>query len=306
MINFRYHVVSLTAVFLALAIGLVVGTAAGNGPAANSLRGQVDTFREKNEQLRGQVNELNDEVDRQEQAWGDAASVALPGRLSGRRVLVVNLASAGKYVDGVQQMLSGAGAKVTGRVQIEDKFTDPASNEELLDLALEAAPSGVRGVLPSRSNGVETSAALVAAVLVSASPVDGTRTVLGAYQSFLSVNGELGPAEGVVLLTGPPYTGSDAAKRNAAVVTIAERFDHAGRIVVAAPAASGEGNAVRAVRNNAELAKTVSTVDNVSTALGRLTTVLVLAEQFDGRAGHYGIGSGATASMPHSGGHDGT
>ena len=38
MINFRYHVVSLTAVFLALAIGLVVGTAALNGPVADSLK----------------------------------------------------------------------------------------------------------------------------------------------------------------------------------------------------------------------------------------------------------------------------
>ena len=41
MINFRYHVVSLTAVFLALALGLVVGTAALNGPLSDSLRDQV-------------------------------------------------------------------------------------------------------------------------------------------------------------------------------------------------------------------------------------------------------------------------
>ena len=44
MINFRYHVVSLTAVFLALAIGLVVGTAALNGPAADALGEQVDAL----------------------------------------------------------------------------------------------------------------------------------------------------------------------------------------------------------------------------------------------------------------------
>ena len=44
MINFRYHVVSLTAVFLALAIGLVVGTAALNGPAADALNDQVDAL----------------------------------------------------------------------------------------------------------------------------------------------------------------------------------------------------------------------------------------------------------------------
>ena len=37
MINFRYHVVSLTAVVLALAIGLVVGTAALNGPVVDTL-----------------------------------------------------------------------------------------------------------------------------------------------------------------------------------------------------------------------------------------------------------------------------
>lgn len=43
MINFRYHVVSLTAVFFALAIGLVVGTAALNGPVADSLRDVVTT-----------------------------------------------------------------------------------------------------------------------------------------------------------------------------------------------------------------------------------------------------------------------
>jgi Copper transport outer membrane protein, MctB len=41
VINFRYHVVLLTAVFLALAIGLIVGTAALNGPVANDLQSRV-------------------------------------------------------------------------------------------------------------------------------------------------------------------------------------------------------------------------------------------------------------------------
>ncbi len=52
MINFRYHVVSLTAVFLALAIGLVVGTAALNGPVADSLEGQVTGLRKDNQNWR--------------------------------------------------------------------------------------------------------------------------------------------------------------------------------------------------------------------------------------------------------------
>ena len=52
MINFRYHVVSLTAVFLALAIGLVVGTAALNGPVADSLKEQVQSVSKDNSNLR--------------------------------------------------------------------------------------------------------------------------------------------------------------------------------------------------------------------------------------------------------------
>jgi preprotein translocase subunit SecG len=58
VINFRYHVVSLTAVFLALAIGLVVGTAALNGPVADSLKENVNALRKDNQQMRQAVNSM--------------------------------------------------------------------------------------------------------------------------------------------------------------------------------------------------------------------------------------------------------
>ena len=37
MISFRYHLVSIIAVFLALALGIVVGTTALNGPITKDL-----------------------------------------------------------------------------------------------------------------------------------------------------------------------------------------------------------------------------------------------------------------------------
>lgn len=55
MINFRYHVVSLTAVFLALAIGLVVGTAALNGPVAENLKSQITALNKDNSNKRDQI-----------------------------------------------------------------------------------------------------------------------------------------------------------------------------------------------------------------------------------------------------------
>lgn len=301
MINFRYHVISLATVFAATAAGLVVGNAAGDNPTTGvTLRSQVDILSEQKDELQGKVTALNDESKRQEQAWVDAAGAMLPGRLGGRRVLIVNSSAGKAYVDGVQQLLLTAGAKVTGRLQLEDRFTDPANNDELLDLAMEAAPSGTRGTLPSRSSGVESSADLLASILIGSSVVDGTRTVLAAYQEFISAVGEPSVADAVLFLAGPPYTGGDAARRNAAVVMFVGSFAQAGRVVVAVPAADGAGNVVQAVRGSADLARKVSTVDDVSTAVGRLGVVLALAEQFGGRTGHYGAGPGATASVPHA------
>ncbi|HEX6501069.1 MAG TPA: copper transporter [Micromonosporaceae bacterium] len=302
MINFRYHVVSLTAVFLALAIGLVVGTAALNGPLADSLNDRVNALSQQNQQYREQVGHLEQDVNQKEQFATAAAPYMLQGKLTGRRVLLLSLPSASKYVDGVRDMLTTAGAKVTGQVEVEDKFTDPASNETLLDLAHTSLPPGVNP--PTNSDGVETSSALLAAALLDHSPAlaaDASKAVLTAYREerFITVTGDVtGPAEAVVLLVGAPYTDREAQKKNAAVVTMADQFDQAGPIVVGSDSAAGTDNVVAALRDDPTLSKTVSTVDNISTVQGRVVVPLVCAEQLRGKAGAYGVGAGATALMP--------
>jgi hypothetical protein len=45
VIDFRYHLVSIVAVFLALAVGVVLGSAALNGPVVAGLRKSVSTLR---------------------------------------------------------------------------------------------------------------------------------------------------------------------------------------------------------------------------------------------------------------------
>src|SRR5690606_24122698 len=121
VINFRYHVVSLTAVFLALAIGLVVGTAALNGPLVDDLNDRVNGLSNHNNQLREQVDKLEQEVNSQENFAVEVAPHVLAGQLTDRRVVVVCLPAANKYADSVAEALEMAGAKVTGRVDIQDK-----------------------------------------------------------------------------------------------------------------------------------------------------------------------------------------
>ena len=305
MINFRYHIVSLTAVFLALAIGLIVGTAALNGPAADNLQHEVTSISHSNTQLRGQVVALESEIAQKEQFATEAAPMLLQNKLAGRRVLVLSMQQASKYVPGVLTDLGLAGAKVTAQVELEDSFNDPSRNSFLLDLAETSVVSTAISGLPANSDGVETSSALLAAVLMDHTPAvsqAARETVLKAYQdkSFLTVTGDVSaPAEAVVLVAGPPYTDQNSSQENANMVTIIDQFDKPGPIVVGSASAAGSGNVIGAVTGDAALSKSVSTVDNVDTPQGQVAAVLAMYEQMiTGNAGHYGLASSASSLLP--------
>lgn len=301
MINFRYHVVSLTAVFLALAIGLVVGTAALNGPVADSLNDQVSALGKANGNLREELAHLKEDANRKEDFTRLAAPRLIGGTLTNRRVLLVSLPGGRDYVEGVRTMLAVAGAKVTGQLDMEDKFTDPANSVELLDLADKAlVPAVTAASLPGNSDGVEKSSALLSAVLLDHTPVVAAldqRKVLSAYagQGYASLATPVtGPAEVVVVVTGLPYTDRDAVAKNKNVLTFITQLDRAGRLVVAGTV-SGDGNPVSAVRDDPTLLKTISTVDNAGTAQGQLVTAQAVAGQLANTVGQFGIGSGAQA-----------
>jgi hypothetical protein len=302
VINFRYHVVSIAAVFLALALGLVVGTAAFNGPAADSLAAQVDSMGKANQKLRDEVNHLNDEAEQEEQFATETLPWAIGTRLAGKRVLIITTTDADKdYIDGVAEALENVvGAKITGRVSIQKRFVDPASKEELLDIVDKGTPKDVTG-LPANSNGTETAAALLAAVLVDHTPriePDPRNTTLTALTgSYIVGSSVKDTAEAVLVLAGAPYNEKDANKLNAGLKTVVEQFDKAGPVVVGAESTAGDGNLVAAVRGDSNL-KTASTVDNAGSPQGRVALLMALADQIEGKpAGSYGV-SGQNGLVP--------
>ncbi|HEX5542098.1 MAG TPA: copper transporter [Micromonospora sp.] len=308
MINFRYHVVSLTAVFLSLAIGLVVGTAALNGPVADSLKEQVNGLRKHNEQLREQVNSLTDEVNREEDYVIAAAPLLLDNVLANHRIIVITLPSGRDHVDGVVERLRMASASVTGRIDFQDKFVEPDHDSDLMSLAESAAQQTVpTDGLPGNSNGVETSSALLASALLDrpegATVAEADRkAVLDAYADagYLSVadNKISGPAEAVVVVSGQSYVDRNAAQKDAAVVTMVSQFDKVAPLTVAGSGTSS-GNVVSTVRGDPALSKTVSTVDNANTPMGQVCTALATAEQIKPKkTGHYGLGDGAIDLLP--------
>ncbi|WP_327039967.1 copper transporter [Micromonospora ureilytica] len=308
MINFRYHVVSLTAVFLALAIGLVVGTAALNGPVADSLEGQVTGLRKDNQHWRQTVSNMEKQLALEEEFAEATSQLLLPNTLTGRRVVVLSLPNGRDHTEAVLKKLQLAGATITGQVELQDKFINPDNNSNLLELAVTAArPTAQTTGLPGNGHGVETSSALLASVLLDraqgVAPVSDAdrRAVLAAYNNagYLTTdsNKVTASAEAVVVVSGQPYVDKDSDRRDESVVKIAEQFDRAGSIVVAGNGSVG-GNLVGVVRGDPVLAQTISTVDNANTVQGQVVTTLALVQQLtEKKAGQYGVGDNAASGL---------
>src|SRR3954447_2039003 len=89
MIDFRYHLVSLIAVFLAVALGIVIGTTQLNGPLTDNLQGQVTALQGDKRALENQTQvlqtELND-VGTFDEAIGPTL---VANTLNGRSVVLV-------------------------------------------------------------------------------------------------------------------------------------------------------------------------------------------------------------------------
>lgn len=302
MINFRYHVVSTAAVFLAVALGVIVGTTAVNGPFADGLASRVEKMGKENQKLREDLDHARDEAQQQGRFATEALPWTIGNRLNGKRIGIITTADADQeYVQRVVEALRTVGATITGRVSFQKRFVDPASKEELLDLVDSHTPSTVTG-LPANSNGVETGAALLAAVLVDHNPqvaeTDRTKTLDAFLGSYLVGSRVKQSSEAILVLAGDPYNEKGAGKLNAGLKTIVEQFDRAGPIVVAAESTAGDGNLVGAVRDDSLLSKSVSTVDNAGAPAGRVAVLLALADQVESKApGHYGL-SGENGPMP--------
>ena len=311
MINFRYHVVSLTAVFLALAIGLVVGTAALNGPVADSLQTQIVSLNKDNSNKRDQINQYREELNRSQDFATEVAAPLLGSKLTGRKLLVLALPDTDVYADSVITMLKTAGATITAKVTVNEKFFDPNNTFELLDLAGQSSePSVPIEGLPLNSDGVETASAQLALALLQrtgttqATPADVT-SILTAYskQGYISVDDKaVGGADGTVVISGTPAVDKDAAKKSQNAVTLTTEFAELSgdkRPMVVAGDGVGDGNLISAVRGDPTLSKDISTVDNASTVNGQVATGMTCVERFvQNKIGQYGLAAGATSMVP--------
>jgi hypothetical protein len=311
VIDFRYHLVSIVAVFLALAVGIALGAGPLKDPVDVALGNQTEALREERNQLRTQVDELDARV-AYDDAWSAAAADPLVrGRLLDQRVVVVLLPGADSAAaDAAEDALEAAGASITGVVTLLDAWSDPDQEAALDDLIERLAASGGA---PDEADDTayDRAGQALGEALVSADPAligipsEGSAALLSALVDLdvIEVSGTPEERAGlayVVADDAPEDPAADDAERaRSAVLPLIRSLDGGLGSVVAGPeGSSAEGSVVRAVRDDGDLRSAVSTVDIADVASGRTSAVVALARQGNGETGHYGTGADADGAAP--------
>lgn len=320
MIDFRYHIVSLVAVFLALAVGVVLGAGPLRGQISETLEGQVAELGTERNALRSQLSHQQELLEDKDALIGSATPRAVADVLVGTDVTVVELPGAdGDVVDEVATVLATGGAGIISRTVVLDVFDDPD--------AAEAREQVLADVEPFVGASTDLPGALAAAI-AGVGP-DGTFIEAGALGTQLQ-QGEviqvtgLGDATDLVLpgavdvdrpdlvvIVSGGITVEEAADGRAAE-RLQSRLELVGAVAAQTPVllvgveaetwqdpqtAAGDPLVVR-VRAEPDLVDVVSTTDNAGSAAGQLTAAWTAAWTTVEETGHYGVAPDAQDVAP--------
>ncbi|NYI03369.1 copper transporter [Allostreptomyces psammosilenae] len=130
MINFRYHVVSIVAVFLALALGLILGGSLLNQAAFEDLSRRVQDLNEEAEENHEQINELTQAQQYRDSVIRELTPTMVDGTLTGHTTVIVSLPGADNdTVGAMRSVIEEAGGQVSGTVRLSDAWSDPNGDD---------------------------------------------------------------------------------------------------------------------------------------------------------------------------------
>ena len=308
MISLRQHAISLAAVFLALAVGVVLGSGMLSDTLLSGLRDEKSDLQNQINTLTDQKNVLNEKLSAADDFDSQVAGRIVRDALAGKSVVLFRTPDAeDDDVDALSRVVGQAGGNVTGTVSLTQEFVDANSAEKLRSVVNSAIlPAGAQLSTALVDQGSQAGDLLGIALLINRNPAvppadDAQRdTVLAALRDtgFLSYKDErVGAADTALVVTGGAL-GDDAGNQGATVARFAAALaPHGSGTLLAGRDGSATGTAAVAVsRADSGMAAAVSTVDDIGAESGRITAVLGLQQLISGgRPGQYGIGHGATA-----------
>jgi hypothetical protein len=308
VIDFRYHLVSIVAVFLALAIGIVLGSTELQGTTLDALRGINGSLKSQLNAAEAQRGSYAQQAGASDAFLHTAEPKLLGGMLTGDRIVLVTEPGApSSVVAGLKQAAAMSGAAVTGTVALQPKFND-------LSGATQASLSAINAQMATRDGATLTPAATLqtgyqqdAAQLIASAIMNQTTDQLGltaaqaqlvlqayAQGGFLDYSGAPWNRATLAVIVAPGSVPADGANdpANQVLLAVAEEFATASAATLVAGSVQGTtpaGSAISVLRGSS-VSSQVSSVDNAETTLGQISAMWAFATQLaGGKPSSYGV-----------------
>src|SRR6201995_2361200 len=309
MISLRQHAFSLAAVFLALAVGVVLGSGFLSDTLLSSLRDEKRDLYTQIAGLNDQKNVLNEKLSAANNFDTQLGGRMVHDALGGKSVVVFRTPDAkDDDVAAASKIVGQAGGTVTGTVSLTQEFVDANSAEKLRTVVNSSIlPAGQQLSTKLVDQGSQAGDLLGIALLINANPpippVDDPQrdTVLASLRDtgFITYqpSDHMPAANAALIVTGSALP-QDAGNQGVSVARFsAAMAPHgAGTLLAGRDGSATGGAAVAVARADAAMNSAISTVDDVDSAPGRITAILGLHELLNGgHIGQYGTGHGATS-----------
>jgi hypothetical protein len=307
VISLRYHIVSVMAVFLALGLGIVLGSSVVSTPLDARLNADLERYKRQADEAKASAGDLRIENETLRRRLGEEiAPWAVHDRLTDLPfVFVSDGPQAPKWREHVQDALIAAGAQPQGTILLSERwqFAAPEDEDDLV--------STVRSVVPSFDP--EEDAASAALGIVGERFLEPTGRALVdvlTRDGFMTVQGRSGdnwpPANSTVVVLSPARTqeagGAEDAEDTGPTPGVLSFVRSVAAVtpVLAATDAPEGSSIVTELRDQSGLADMLSTFDSSTDESdpGGIGVVAALAAATDERGGHFGAARGRAFVAP--------
>jgi Copper transport outer membrane protein, MctB len=301
VISFRFHLVSLVAVFLALGLGVLTGTTVLNRGIVAQLESQTDQLATTSGRLREEVRDLQTQDDRWSRFGEQVMEYVVDGRLAGTEaVLITQEGTDTAGIDRVRRGLDAAGARLQAVLSLDERLALQTEGDvqELTQ---------VLGLDEQDPEGLSEAAAGVLADRLAFGPRGDDVLDRLLSTGFLLSRGpgldaealqNLGGSEQVMIVVAGGR-GAPTIEPQRLLVPLVDGLVEKGALVVAAEALETEYPFVTLLRGDGAVSGLIATQDNVDQLPGEMGFVLALEDLvIERRAGHYGVKEGAERLIP--------
>ena len=282
MFDFRYHIVSLVAVFLALGIGVVLGSmSAERGVVTDQERALIATMEKDFDNLRAENKQLNTIISADATFRAGVVPLVVDGQLAGKNVAVmVTGAVDSTTIKTLKTVIAQAGGTETSVTTFEGDLGlgEKAVKEKVAGIV--GASAGNTATL--RSKAIEATAGWIASGLNAKNIIELDNA------GFLKSDGVYDVPVQAVLIIGGKVNGKGLSAENLDAPLIESLKTQ--NVVIAGAEVSGVKTSYIPAYKNLGL----NTVDNLEMPAGLVSVVFVL----NGQTGNYGTKPTADRLMP--------